>query len=213
MVETAFDSVVTVNRRAPKLRRKFPALESESKAILRERNRAVFSCEPRRAELERRLLGLGGTTALLFLPDPLIGKLLDRGRYFSRAGALMMRGLPSQCHANALTMFVETRGDIRICTGYALSDDGLWRQHSWGVTSEDGRIVETTAHRVRYFGFLLDDAETAQLLLLNIGTRFGGNKRLKRVCRFIREFFDDAMVKEALETIRPHVQNAGNTSR
>ena len=45
----------------------------------------AFTADPRRVELERRLLDLGGVMALLFLPDPQIGELLERGRYFPGA--------------------------------------------------------------------------------------------------------------------------------
>ena len=42
---------------------------------------------------------------------------------------------------------------VAIATGYALSDDGLWRQHTWGIL-RDG-ILETTEARIEYFGLLL----------------------------------------------------------
>lgn len=42
---------------------------------------------------------------------------------------------------------------VGIATGYALSGDGLWRQHSWGVL-RDG-IFETTETRLKYFGIVL----------------------------------------------------------
>jgi hypothetical protein len=38
-----------------------------------------------------------------------------------------------------------------IVTGWALSEDGIWRQHSWGIDWK-GRLVETTLPRTRYFG-------------------------------------------------------------
>jgi hypothetical protein len=37
-----------------------------------------------------------------------------------------------------------------IGVGYGLSEDGLWREHYWGM--KDDHIVETTASRVAYFG-------------------------------------------------------------
>lgn len=36
-------------------------------------------------------------------------------------------------------------------TGYALSPDGLWRQHSWAY-GDNLMIYETTVERVMYFG-------------------------------------------------------------
>jgi hypothetical protein len=176
-------------QRAPKLRRTFSPLEPGRESILRERNQAAFSNEPRRADLERRLLDLGGTFALLFLPDHQIGELLDRGRYFPGVKALFSQGEDSACHANASMLFVASRGEVRIASGYALSPDGLWRQHSWGVVVEDGRVVETTERRVRYFGFVLNDSAT---LLCLLGTIKSGDlwpKEVKQVRRFIAKFY------------------------
>ena len=34
--------------------------------------------------------------------------------------------------------------------GYGLSEDGLWREHYWGM--KDNHIVETTISRIGYFG-------------------------------------------------------------
>jgi hypothetical protein len=74
----------------------------------------------------------------------------------------------SACHANVSLVFVMSEGAIRIATGYALSPDGLWRQHSWGVDSESSRVVETTVRRVCYYGFALNDAEILDFVLDNI---------------------------------------------
>src|SRR4051795_2042950 len=40
----------------------------------------------------------------------------------------------SGCHRNVAKLWLRVpRRLFAIGTGYALSDDGLWRQHSWGV--------------------------------------------------------------------------------
>ena len=116
-LEPAVDSTGVVRRRAPSLRRPFPVLEPEREAFLRGRNRVAFTADPRRVELERRLLDLGGVMALLFLPDPQIGELLERGRYFPGARALMRLGEPASCHANAAMMFVQSEGEVRVAIG------------------------------------------------------------------------------------------------
>lgn len=53
------------------------------------------------------------------------------------------------------------RTSLVIMTGYALSDDGIWRAHSWGVDLTTGDTIETTDARWLYFGFRLspDEAE------------------------------------------------------
>jgi hypothetical protein len=62
-------------------------------------------------------------------------------------------GADNACHTNAAVLWIH--GDVSaIGTGYALSDDDLWRQHSWGLDA-DGTIVETTTERRRYVGLRL----------------------------------------------------------
>ena len=63
---------------------------------------------------------------------------------------------PSQCHLNVARLWNERKKGSRLIgvgTGYALSDDGLWRGHSWGLTKKG--IIETTVRRVKYFGLSL----------------------------------------------------------
>lgn len=118
-------TLTTRNKRVPTLRRTFPPLESGRKRLLRARNKAAFGNEPRLAELEKRLLDMGGLMALLFLPDNQVGELLDRGRYFPGSGAQLLRDQESACHSNASMLFYRTEGSVRIASGYALSADGL----------------------------------------------------------------------------------------
>jgi hypothetical protein len=66
---------------------------------------------------------------------------------------MMKKGEPRDCHNNVIAMFRAGRVD-GIGTGYALSDDGLWRSHSWGVRA-NGTIIETTERRCSYFGVTL----------------------------------------------------------
>jgi hypothetical protein len=177
-------------RRVPKQRRNFPPLEPGREAILRERNRAALADEPRRVELERRLLDLGGIMALLFLPDHQIGDLLDRGRFFPGSGARIVRGADSACHSNAALQFVQTEGGVLIASGYALSPDGPWRQHSWGVDAKDGRVVETTERRVRCFGFVLSESESLFFLMANLPFGDLVLEEVEAVREFIAWFYD-----------------------
>lgn len=55
----------------------------------------------------------------------------------------------NSCHDNCDTLLKQGCIDA-ICTGYALSADGLWRFHSWG--KQGNNIVETTTMRLMYFG-------------------------------------------------------------
>ena len=85
----------------------------------------------------------------------------------------MLGGQPGYCHHNTAAMFSKREawrfGDrtdlpkIKIVTGWALSDDGIWRSHSWSI-QKDGAVVETTCPRIGYFGVVLN-AEESNILV------------------------------------------------
>jgi hypothetical protein len=78
---------------------------------------------------------------------------------------MMDIGKPCDCHRNSCDLWEANRNnpDIRvhIATGYALTKDGMWRQHSWVVwiKARSVKIVETTTPRIAYFGFVMTDKE------------------------------------------------------
>ncbi len=78
-----------------------------------------------------------------------------------------MPGDDNGCHANAARLWTDGTA-AAIGTGYALSDDGLWRQHSWGVDA-GGAPVETTAVRVSYVGITLTAVPALQFAVSNAG--------------------------------------------
>lgn len=92
-------------------------------------------------------------------PDPLIETIGERGTVTGCDAVVSMRGVKSECHANAVALW-RRRDAVAIGTGYALSDDGLWREHSWAWDDQD-RVIETSEARRRYFGvrFAGSDAE------------------------------------------------------
>ncbi len=69
-------------------------------------------------------------------------------------------GKPSQCHQNVIDSW-KLRNIQHIHTGYGLSEDGLWRAHSWGLNIDESNadappiktIIETTEERIIYFGY------------------------------------------------------------
>ena len=123
----------------------------------------IKSAEPEIMALHELLLSIGGEETCLAKQDPDTERLLARGRYHS-GEARLKRLEPGQCHQNACDLYRPGRN--KIATGYALSDDGLWRQHSWIVTGE--KITETTERRLAYFGYVLTEQEAAQFLLDNM---------------------------------------------
>lgn len=119
--------------------------------------------------LHDKLLSFGGQEVVMPDIEEDLKKILKRGQLFYGDHARMMRGKPSQCHRNSALMWDANRGRCQIATGYALSEDGLWRQHSWVVQplTLSWRVWETTEKRIAYFGFVLDDDECDEFLYNN----------------------------------------------
>lgn len=136
---------------------------------LRERkftNDTVFS-NPHMEVLKRRLLQYGGYGVVLALPEPHLNEILTRGYIADGKSAILLDGEPSRCHENSYLFWSSQRAsliDLVLCTGWALSADGLWRQHSWVRNPKGEFIYETTAERVAYFGFELRDVEAVNFV-------------------------------------------------
>lgn len=108
-------------------------------------------------DLRQKLLAFAGE-AVCFPPcEEDFDNILSYGQFWVGSNAKLMRGEPSQCHANSANLWEQNKDTTRICTGYALSEDGIWRQHSWLVwhKSRSNQIVETTVKRIAYYGFVM----------------------------------------------------------
>lgn len=120
-------------------------------------------------KLKHILLDIGGFSACLY-PDEDINKLLSvRSELLDGKTALHNPGLPNQCHFNSAQLWVDKKDKLLLYTGYALSDDGMWREHSWCVV-DDGSltVIETTTPRLAYFGFQLSDMEASDFYEQNL---------------------------------------------
>lgn len=106
------------------------------------------------AQLTAHLTSLGGRLVVPpLIPDTFLPQLLTDGATHC-GGVRFHPGEPSQCHANASTLWAEGAA-AAIGTGYTLTrDDNLWRQHSWALDT-NGTIVETTTPRDVYHGLTL----------------------------------------------------------
>lgn len=142
-------------------------LEAERLAWLREHWRSAHEplqltpAEQGRQRLIQGLESMGGQFAIVASLEEDLAKLLERGQLWG-ATWKMKRGATSRCHSNSCLLFEANQHlDLTIATGYALSDDGLWRQHSWCVyrTPKSVRVIETTERRLMYFGFAMNLAE------------------------------------------------------
>ncbi len=125
----------------------------EREEFLSHRLREAISNQPELGRLKELLLELGGE----FLvappkPDQDVPMLLEHG--FLMSGPITLNVMKSSsCHQNVALVWMRKEFEIvGIATGYALSADGLWRQHTWGVLRNG--ILETTEDRLKYFGLL-----------------------------------------------------------
>ena len=110
-------------------------------------------------ELDKRLLSFGGGRTLIFskeVPPNEVQRLLQRGQFWPGSKARMQRMETSRCHGNAACLMREGIGSV--VNGFALSKDGLWRNHSW-LLKPDGSLIETTTRRKAYYGAVLTPEE------------------------------------------------------
>lgn len=113
----------------------------------------------------RHLLSFGGDLVVPPVhPDPDLDELLTGVRSWGPADHLQP-GEDGSCHENVAILWVDGAA-AEVGTGYALSEDGLWRQHSWGVDA-DGTVIETTEERLRYVGVALVEVEAAKFAANN----------------------------------------------
>ena len=117
-------------------------------------------------ELHHKLLSFGGSETCLPVIEEDLEKILSRGQLWLGDKTKMMKGRASRCHSNSCELYEMNRDthEIAIVTGYALSKDGLWRQHSWLVQRNfrSINIIETTEKRVLYFGFVMTNEEAEE---------------------------------------------------
>lgn len=81
-------------------------------------------------------------------------RILTEGVFIYGDNADLIQMTANNCHENSARLCASSTGDLKVMTGFALSDDGMWREHSW-VVGED-KIIETTELREAYFGFIDD---------------------------------------------------------
>lgn len=117
-------------------------------------------------DLKAKLLTFGGEAVVLPRVEHDYKAIMGRARLFTVPPFKLkfVKGKPCHCHANVAKNSMFEGYDIM--TGYALSEDGVWRQHSWNIT-HDLVLVETTEPRVAYFGFHLLNSELDKFILAN----------------------------------------------
>lgn len=105
-------------------------------------------------KLETKLLKLGGDRLAMGHPCLFDNAkdLLDKGKLIEFKSKQLMPMEKAQCHNNSRMLSMLRKGCVHY-TGWALSDDGCWRQHSW-VLENDTHLIETTTEREIYFGYI-----------------------------------------------------------
>lgn len=121
-------------------------------------------------KLRNRLLCVGGEAVCFAYLEPDIDNILRYGQLWDGKNAVIKRGRVCGCHSNSANLWYYNMNTTRICTGYALSKDGMWRQHSWLVwIKEDGNtIIETTEPRLAYYGFVMNTKLCAKFTNANM---------------------------------------------
>lgn len=123
-------------------------------AFLSRKLENTTSEQPEWATFAEILLGIGGGGIASCLEEDMPSLLnANLSRTWNGENATLADGgLNNQCHANSVALH-EQYG-LSVATGWALSSDGCWRQHTWCVDEND-TVIETTVLRTQYYGFIL----------------------------------------------------------
>lgn len=104
--------------------------------------------------LKKALLGLGGERVVIVMDAFGVG-IRDRGVAVPGGVPPILGSLANSCHSTSAILQLLAPADRQIMTGYALSEDGCWRRHTWVM--QDGQVMEPTVERTQYFGYVLVD--------------------------------------------------------
>jgi hypothetical protein len=110
---------------------------------------------PELKPLQDRLLTFGGDWVAL-QPEPDLTDLLNKGQLI-KGNVILKPMAPCQCHRNCAKIWDKNPKNYKIATGWALSADGIWRQHTWILKGK--AVIETTEPRTMYYGIILEDKE------------------------------------------------------
>jgi hypothetical protein len=107
------------------------------------------------ASLKAKLFAIGGNK-ISPQPCPFVSDIASHGVLVELPVKFrQMDG--NRCHHNVARLWEQRKKHGRlkaIATGYALSEDGMWRSHTWGLAAT--HILETAVVRLQYFGIPMD---------------------------------------------------------
>lgn len=115
---------------------------------------------PKEQPLFRRLEALVSTSLAVPRDEPDLDAIMDHGQFVD-APIVLFPMRASGCHENTSCLYSCAPDRVQLQTGWALSEDGLWRQHSWGYDTLTHRIIETVSPRVTYYGITFPPDQAA----------------------------------------------------
>ncbi|MFE8701077.1 hypothetical protein ACFYKX_10770 [Cytobacillus sp. FJAT-54145] len=124
-------------------------------------------------EMRERLLTFGGEQVCLPAIEEDLDAILNRGQLWYGDRSHLVKGRDSRCHENACNLYEANQNNplvtLHMATGYALTEDGMWRQHSWLIQERPrvNRVIETTVKRIAYFGFVMTKEEAEEFCYNN----------------------------------------------
>lgn len=141
-------------------------MNADWKDSLIKQNKDVYDCNnavtaAKMVKLRDTLLSFGGEAVCFPRTEEDLDKILGRGQCWMGDKVDLKKGEPCHCHSNSALLWDVNKDKTTIATGYALSEDGCWRQHSWIIhlKPRQNRVVETTTKRLLYYGFAMTENE------------------------------------------------------
>jgi hypothetical protein len=114
--------------------------------------------------LIRKILAFGGEEVCMPLKEWDLELIMTRGVLLYGHDARFFKGEPCECHRNSALYWEKNKEKVVLMTGYALSNDSMWRQHSWCAFIKSGKVIESTKGRKAYFGFAMTRDEANAFL-------------------------------------------------
>jgi len=121
---------------------------------------AALKARPYLKPLAQKLIAIGGDVPCIWnedfsLTQNFVAVLLGLARLSNGSYARPRQMEQNRCHHNAIKLAAKYPHKYQRETGLALSDDGIWRVHSWAFDMAKNEIVETTVPQRKYFGVTL----------------------------------------------------------
>jgi hypothetical protein len=142
------------------------AMQEQQRTFLQDAWVGYLKEMPELGRLREKLLSFGGEEVVPVKEEDL-DKILNRGILLNSPIIKLISGRPCGCHENSANYWDLHQRTSELMTGWALSEDGLWRQHSWVRIIKSGRVVETTTRRSMYFGFVMTQDEADEFVAMN----------------------------------------------